>query len=93
FIVVQRGRGRWGGGDLRAQALERFWEALEIADDQGRPLTRAGVQQLRPGWGASWLSLTYLAGPEAGLPAQIRLYDYTRTTTEIAFEFHDIPLP
>jgi hypothetical protein len=82
---------------LRAgfRAPNLFQNQLEILDEQGKvlhampstvPNGRIQSEEMR-------LNITLSPFPGAGPPAQLRYYSLTRASTEVAFEFHDIPMP
>jgi len=66
---------------------------IEVIDAQGRVLNAApqpaGVSQA----GQVRLRMALANGKDVGPPAQLRYYRLTEATTEVPFEFHDLPMP
>src|SRR5262249_52127823 len=82
-------RRRW---DFQSSRYDRIWSQLDIVDAQGRSLTFWADSQLRVDLDGIRASLLVRGGRDTGPPAQIRTYDVIKTTTDVEFEFRDIPL-
>ena len=66
---------------------------IEVLDEQGRVLPSILSPRALGQPDGAHMQLTILPSGEFGPPDQIRFYNLTQTTTEVAFEFHDIPIP
>jgi hypothetical protein len=77
------------------RAPNLFQNQLEILDDQGKvlhalPSTPANG---RPQADEMRFTITLTPLPGVGAPSQLRYYSLSHATAEVAFEFHDIPMP
>lgn len=95
FARGGRGRGGRGGlqNDMKSLDPTRLCEPFEVVDAEGNALKR-WVQTGRNNFGGGTRLTMYLeAGRGETGPAEIRYDDYVRTTTEVPFEFTDVPMP
>ncbi len=67
---------------------------IEILDAQGRAYHQWYPSSSRVDAEAARMTITLMNNQgDLGPPAQLRFYDMNRATTEVQFEFHDIPMP
>jgi hypothetical protein len=94
FRVLAGGTGAPGSGapDFVMQRPDSFQQTIEVLDAQGRTMP---WYQTSFDMEASRVSLT--ATPQTldgnGTPAELRFYGLARATTEVEFDFNDLPLP
>jgi len=79
-------------GDVLPYRPESPQQQLEVLDAQGRALSWFPKGSLYTGE-ETRLTMTILPGNGAGPPASIRHHGMIRGSTEIPFEFRDVPMP
>jgi hypothetical protein len=100
-LMMRRGRGRgFGGGfggfggpgmDIRQSGvLDRMVSQLEVLDGHGR---RREWIRVHSNFQGQLIYLTFDTTDPERAPAEIRFHDYARTTTDVEFEFDNVPLP
>ena len=94
FARGGRGNRRgWQQGDNRSVDATRLCEPFEVVDARGNTLKRFATTTRNGFQAGTRLTLSIEAGRGEGPPAEIRYDDYVRTTTEVPFEFKDVPMP
>ena len=66
---------------------------VEILDAQGRVYHQWFPASTRVDADALQMTLTLLHQEGLGPPVQLRFYDMVRAAADVAFEFHDVPMP
>jgi hypothetical protein len=78
-----------GGAEFLIQRPDLHQQQIEVVDTQGRVI--AWFQSSFDAEG-SRMTLTLTPHPPAG-PTELRYYGLARATTEVRFEFGDVPMP
>jgi hypothetical protein len=81
-----------GIGEPLGYRVDPAQQQIEILDSQGRPLSWFPSSTFYNG-DESRLTLTLGARGSAGAPSTLRYHSTIRVSSEIAFEFRDIPIP
>lgn len=86
------------GGLVNAQMMAmRTQQApqnqIEILDAQGRPYRQWYPSSSRIDQDEARMTLTLMPSDGLGPPAELRYYSMTRATTEVEFDFRNVPMP
>ncbi|MEO6808892.1 MAG: hypothetical protein ABI353_07245 [Isosphaeraceae bacterium] len=79
--------------DFRPFEPDQLLDQLELVDAHDRPLHNLVNSRIRYDFRTQRLTLVFKASDEGGVPVQLWFHDVVRATTEVAFEFKDVPLP
>lgn len=77
-------------GEVDFVRPDSFQQQIEVSDDQGRAIP---WYQTSFDGEAGRITLTLTTPDHAGPAARVRFFSLIRATTDVGFEFHDVPLP
>ncbi len=92
LTAVEAGPNPIAGEPEVSHGLDFIEQRIEILDSRGKPFILFPLDVTQKGHEIR-LSLMLAPSDGASTPAQLRFYGLTRATTEVPFEFRDIPLP
>lgn len=85
--------GRAGFEMLSFRGPQAAQNQIEILDAQGRPHLQIAPRSIQTNNEESRMTLRLMPNAQVGAPAQLKVYDLARATTEASFEFRDVPIP